>query len=307
MGDALQTLSDAEESGRTFARIMGVSLVSELRGLPAEYIQMGLPGQSSDEFDPSTMPSGLFESAWPIVDGKFLAECPASVFSRGAQNDVPLLTGSNENEGAIVPHAKSASEFVQTVRREFGSTGEACLECYRATTGEQAAESSAALFADRSFGWHNWTWARLQRQTGRANAYLYRFSRASPIPSDAEYCEAEANKFGAFHCAEIPYVFRTLDVRNWPWQAQDHQLSETMSSFWINFASSGNPNGPGLPSWPIFNERTESIMRFGDEIKTVTLPDVDRFTFLEAYYNKVIGRSPLRSTHASRGMPGKTA
>lgn len=57
-------------------------------------------------------------------------------------------------------------------------------------------------------------------------------------------------KLGAHHSAEIIYVFNNLDIRatrDWPYTAWDRKLADTMSSYWVNFARTGDPNGAGLP------------------------------------------------------------
>jgi para-nitrobenzyl esterase len=58
---------------------------------------------------------------------------------------------------------------------------------------------------------------------------------------------------GAVHAGEIVYVFGTLaSSPGVIWQPEDQKLSETMGSYWTNFARTGNPNGDGLPTWPQF-------------------------------------------------------
>lgn len=82
-------------------------------------------------------------------------------------------------------------------------------------------------------------------------------------------------KLGAHHSAEIIYVFNNLDIRatrDWPYTAWDRKLADTMSSYWVNFARTGDPNGAGLPPRPAWTEKDTQVMEFGDDAKAVPLP-----------------------------------
>ena len=67
----------------------------------------------------------------------------------------------------------------------------------------------------------------------------------------------------ATHTSEMQYVFD--NPRNTPWTDVDHQLSDTMSSYWVNFAASGDPNGKGLPKWAAFDDKNTNAMVLGDK------------------------------------------
>jgi para-nitrobenzyl esterase len=90
---------------------------------------------------------------------------------------------------------------------------------------------------------------------------------------------------GAYHSAELPYVFDTLSVRDWPWQHEDHRLAEAMSSYWTNFAKTGDPNGPGLPPWPAYKPGGGGeVMELGNEIAARPEPNRPRYELLDALY-----------------------
>jgi len=68
---------------------------------------------------------------------------------------------------------------------------------------------------------------------------------------------------------------------NRPFTDVDFRLSEIMSSYWVNFAATGNPNGKGLPEWPAFDQKTKQAIEFGDQVKTIEVPYRAQLEFFE--------------------------
>ena len=103
------------------------------------------------------------------------------------------------------------------------------------------------------------SWARMTTAAGSA-AYLYYFTYAPPGP--------RARELKAFHAAEIPYVFDVIpspDPREegFAYTATDRKVADLMSSYWANFAATGDPNGNGLPQWPHYAIDTEPYLEIG--------------------------------------------
>jgi carboxylesterase type B len=103
--------------------------------------------------------------------------------------------------------------------------------------------------------------ARLQAGTGQSLVFYYSFRQQPPFPAASVYAD-----WGASHFAELWYVFDHLDQSPWNWTAGDRQLAEEMSSYWVNFARSGDPNSRGLPPWPAFNNVESKVRYLGDPI-----------------------------------------
>jgi para-nitrobenzyl esterase len=97
-------------------------------------------------------------------------------------------------------------------------------------------------------------------------------------------------KPGAFHGAELPYVFNHLDALKRPWQAWDRKLADVMSSYWVNFAKTGDPNGKGLASWPAYDENNEQVMQFADKVGAAPLPLKAVVDCLDPYLSKPVAR-----------------
>ena len=247
-------LAQAEEAGQKFAQLLGASSLADLRSRPADQILRASRGY----------PFGTFA---PIVDGYVLPEDVYSIFSEGKQNDVPVLVGSNADEGTSLRMPRPSLE-----------TPELQAELARLYPPDQQEKITSAMML-----WTMRTWARLETKTGTHKAYEYYFSHHPPFPADAKF-DRDVSHYGAFHSAEIIYVFNNLAIRksrNWPWQAWDWKLADMMSSYWVNFAANGDPNGPGLPKWPAYDENQTQVLNFGDTVQAIPLPRTTELDFWE--------------------------
>ncbi len=205
------------------------------------------------------------------VDGWLLPTDVMTIFEKGRQNDVPVLIGSNADEGtAFMPPKITLAGMQATAKQRFGARADQFAQIYPATSDEEAWKASAALMRDQTFGLQMRTWARMQSKTGKSPAYLYYFSR---VPAGGEH-------YGAFHASEIPYVFGTADIGKRTWQEADHRLSEVMSSYWVNFATTGNPNGKGLPAWPKYDENKDVALDLDENIRPIPVPNKAGLDFL---------------------------
>jgi para-nitrobenzyl esterase len=92
-------------------------------------------------------------------------------------------------------------------------------------------------------------------ESSRQPAYAYYFEHPIPWPQHPEY--------GAFHSGELPYVFDNLALLERPWTARDRALAGAVSSYWIQFAATGRPEGPSLPAWPRYVPGSFNFMVFG--------------------------------------------
>ena len=222
----------------------------------------------------------------PTVDGSFLPRQPDEVFKAGAQMAIPVLVGSNANEATVYPVVRKAEEFRGDTAKMYGERAGDLLALYPATTDSEAMTSSYELFRDRIFAGPVRVWAKAQSAV--APVFMYHFAHPQPFVDGIGFQQqASASQFGAYHGSEMAYAFGTFDslnalgkTRNW--SEADRQLSRELSSYWVNFATTGDPNAKGLPAWPRYKADDEKVLFVGaDAISVRDVPNKQRLDFLE--------------------------
>jgi para-nitrobenzyl esterase len=211
-----------------------------LRAIPAQKLLDAFAPPQSQGFD--------FE---PSVDGYFLPESVPAIFAAGKQNDVPLLAGWNHDEGSYEvvfnPQKPTAESMKASAQKDFGDKAPEFMRLYPSDTAEQTLRSAQDFAGDHFIAFSTWEWMESQSRTGKQPIYRFRFDLGPPA-------DPKGPQLGAYHSSEIEYVFGQLDSKaGVAWRPEDRQLSEEMQKYWSNFARSGDPNGPGLPKWPVYS------------------------------------------------------
>src|ERR1035437_876884 len=238
------------------------SQVGELQKLPVDRISGAAAEAMKIMPKPQTArPNTFGESGWgPTVDGRVLPYHPFDPGAPAISADVPLITGTNLNEsvsGLDHPGATTmtADEMNRKVHEAYGNDSEAIIAAYRQDYPNATPFGLyAAIFTSR---WRIPAFAQAARKAalGAAPAYAYVYSWRTPALDDRP---------GTFHAADISFAFDNAELCDHS-SAGDPAafvLSKQISTAWVSFARTGNPNHSDMPHWPAYTADTRATIYF---------------------------------------------
>jgi para-nitrobenzyl esterase len=252
------------------------SQVAELQNIPADWLSWA--GEEAIRKIRRPRPSVLDAYGWetavgwgPTVDGLTLPSHPFDPTAPMVSADVPLITGTNLNESVNgIDHPGAGSMTVEEMHRlvheAFAGDAEAIIAAYRQDyPGATPFGLYAAICASQ---WRIPAFEQAARKAAlsAAPAYAYIYSWRTPVLDDRP---------GTFHAAEISFVFDNAEICN-HYSAGDPDasvLSKQMSSAWVSFARTGNPNHSGMPHWPQYTANTPATMYFDTPCKVRNDPE----------------------------------
>ena len=260
------TLKNAEEQGVKFAESKGARSIRDLRAMKWEDVAA------------QTM-TGPVSGFRPVIDGWLLPASFDEIFAAGKQNDVPTLTGFTADEASSQPDYGRipAEKWRQDMRKRFGDLADSFLKLYPADSDSAAGGSEKTASREQGLvSMH--LWAKDRAATAKTKAFTYYWTHAEPGPDSA--------RFGAFHTSEVPYVFNTLDKSDRGWTVEDRKIAQTIGSYWINFMTTGDPNGKGLARWPAFDAKAANTMELGDHFGVRGVADQAKIELFGQYLSR---------------------
>jgi para-nitrobenzyl esterase len=270
----MTTSPQAQENGAKAMAALGVKTIGELRARPLE----GLTGLGG---------AGL------VVDGYIIPEDLSVTFMNGKQNAVDVLTGSNKDEAnfgvcgaaGLVgrgggPGGMTFEAFRNNAQRRFGDAAADFAKLY-GVSSDANTQPAAHIACGDEINWNMRQWAAAQAKRGK-KAYTYFFTRIPTV-------NGKPSPQGATHTAEISYAFNNPKGQaNQTWNDVDTKLAATMSSYWVNFITKGDPNGSGLPNWPQYRDMNSKVMVLGDTVEAEAAPPAEKLKFYSAAYQRLL-------------------
>ncbi len=210
----------------------------------------------------------------PSRDGNDLPYQVSSPEALALSKDIPLLIGTAKNEFAPFANMRFVGASEETIMKHIKDTYKekaddyivAAKKAYPNDTDPKDLLDIDTMFRPGAVVQAN---EKSELKDG-ASVYMYLFTWQSPVFD---------GKYKALHCMELPFMFDNIDLANQMTGGGQaaHELADKMSSAWLNFAKTGNPNTNNLPEWPAYNKNNTATMHF--DINCAVKPQLDKELF----------------------------
>ncbi len=236
-----KSLPEAEAIGIDIMQSLKLSGIEDLRKISADSLLI----------IGSTLSFGSFG---PIVDGYVLPDRVYNILRTKQHNQMPMMSGWVTGDSDLFAgEPPTAASFTAFAKETYGENADEFLTIFSSNTNEEANNAKRKLDLMDFAGYPSFIWSQVNDNT----TYLYQFSH---VPTD----KPNFPNYGAFHTSEVPYALHTLKLWDRPWQERDYEMEKIMSTYWVNFIKTGNPNGADLPEWKPYTRETGNILEFNE-------------------------------------------
>lgn len=212
----------------------------------------------------------------PSVDGEVLLQQPFSPGFADISSDIPLMIGTTLNE--LIPVAYSEKDLTieqakQRLVKTYKDKTDQFVTLYAKTYPDFTPQD--LLSVDTVFRPFTIRTADARASQSKAPLYCYFLAWKSPVDSASR---------GSFHGLDIPLAFNNVDLKTeWTGTSEEaYELADKMSSAWISFAKTGNPNDGGkLPNWQPYTESNGATMYFDADCRMVSNHDRELMHFIK--------------------------
>jgi para-nitrobenzyl esterase len=286
----MMSRAESEQNGVKFAESVGATSLAALRALSATEI-LEVSGR------PGAIRFGM------NVDGYFFPKPPAEIFAAGEQSRVALLAGWNSEEGnarSLLREPPTAENTMAVFTRLFKERAADAAKVFPTSTPEEATQSLTEIASAQFIAYSTWKWLEEHARTGGKPVYRYLYARPRPATVEANVQPNLAGGVtrgsnapppppatGAVHSAEIEYAMGNLPVNKvFAWTPDDYKVSSTLQDYFANFIKTGNPNGAGLPNWPVGSvDGGGQVQRMRIDVTSGAEPEPRaRYLFLDEVY-----------------------
>lgn len=259
-------MADALKTGNDILKEFKCNSVEELRKVPA-----------------SKLVKTKYSNSSMTLDGYALTKNPYDVYNDGENNEEALLNGFNvkEADAFVVPQylfsPTSKSNIQSRLNKEFGKDmGVKIYNLYKDEIDKDAFSAYNEIFSVHWFMQPHYSWSNMAKKNG-VKVYRYQFTKMN------KYHET-------YHAGEMIYAYGNVkyEDRSYRYNQSDLDLSETMLSYWSNFAKTGNPNGEGLPTWNEFSLGDQNLQELGSNVGPIKDRYLDLYPLIEEYQLKKI-------------------
>ncbi|MBB3360001.1 MULTISPECIES: carboxylesterase/lipase family protein [unclassified Novosphingobium] len=277
---AIQSGADLDATPRAYATALGGALLDKLGVKPGDVQGLAaVPTQTIFDSQQAAVdavaklaPTGFLTGDFtPSIDGKALPRGPFTPDASPLCADIPLIIGTNKDEGtmfalgdkslATATDADLEAAIAKLLPRKTGEVVAALREAY---PGYSPGDLITAFNGNRMF-WTNSILLAERKVRQGSPVWMYRMDWETPV---------FGGRLKAGHAVELSFVFGTHDnIRDFvgPGPGPDRMAAQ-MHPAWVAFAKTGNPQHPGIPSWPAYNLAQRQTMIFNLQSRVASDP-----------------------------------
>ena len=289
-GTGFQQFQKTDQANETISGFNASRKIAAMVGISGENEVAKLRKMSTETLADAATDLEISVAFHPQIDGYVLPKPTSQIFALGEQAPVPLILGSNADEGSVLYYMgvppvdgsnikgpETIEQWDSLLQEEFGDQADALSIHYTIDSDSDVVKGAEQLMGDSLFGRHAYFMAQRHSAAGHPT-FMYFFERRSASPDET---------IGATHAFEIFPVFGTT-LPLWPTDERDDILSKEMQSYWTTFAKVGDPNNDDAPDWQSFNQLQPIEMGLGHE-KSYSRP-VSRMGRYEAMLGQLLRR-----------------